>query len=304
MSLFKRIGQYVVGTSATEFSGYKWMVFTGLACTATLFLMDKLTYTPYQNQASDARQLDSLLALMEKPVALKSPLRVEVKLHSFNPNTATVKTLEGLGVPGQLANRIAHYRQAGGYFNRPMDLLKIYGFPDSLYQQLAPWVYLPQKKQNPAMLPEQSNGAGQTARVVEKEPTPAKFDLNQADTTRLMQFKGIGSKLSARIINYRNALGGFVQPNQLYEVYYLDSGLVDNILRYGFVDSNFKPAPIPLNTATQKQLAAHPYISYHQARLIIAYRTQHGNYKNTRDLAQVYALNEQWIKKIAPYLSF
>ena len=136
-----------------------------------------------------------------------------------------------------------------------------------------------------------------------KKESIAKLDINQADTTQLKSIYGIGSKLSARIVGYRSKLGGFVSLNQLSEVYGLDSAVVDEAKKKFFVSENFKPSLLNPNTTDEKTLASHPYLKSKLARVIIAYRQQHGSFQQVDDLKKISILTEQTFEKIKPYLS-
>jgi competence ComEA-like helix-hairpin-helix protein len=48
----------------------------------------------------------------------------------------------------------------------------------------------------------------------------------------------------------------------------------------------------------------HPYLKYFQAKAIIAYREQHGAFKNSEDLKQIKILDEATLLKISPYIEF
>jgi len=61
---------------------------------------------------------------------------------------------------------------------------------------------------------------------------------------------------------------------------------------------------IPINTISAEALLLHPYIKKKQAYLIVNYRTNHGQYNQLEDLEKVKALTPDFIKRIAPYLSF
>jgi competence protein ComEA len=49
-------------------------------------------------------------------------------------------------------------------------------------------------------------------------------------------------------------------------------------------------------------LAMHPYVGYALARLIIAYREQHGPYQQVADLQKLVLVNEQNYRKLVHYL--
>tara|TARA_B100002019_G_C21205790_1_gene566589 strand:+ start:668 stop:895 length:228 start_codon:yes stop_codon:yes gene_type:complete len=56
-----------------------------------------------------------------------------------------------------------------------------------------------------------------------------KIGLNHCQAADLEIIYGVGKKLSQRIINYRKYLKGYSDPDQLYEVYGLDSAVVQRI---------------------------------------------------------------------------
>jgi DNA uptake protein ComE-like DNA-binding protein len=130
-----------------------------------------------------------------------------------------------------------------------------------------------------------------------------KFDLNTADTTQLIKVYGIGSKLSRRIVTYRDKLGGFVSRAQLTEVYGLDSAVIRELFKKSFIHENFKPRVININTAPEKELGEHPYIKYKLAKAITTYRFQHGAYNSVDDLKKIVLIDNVKFEKIKPYLS-
>jgi competence protein ComEA len=52
------------------------------------------------------------------------------------------------------------------------------------------------------------------------------------------------------------------------------------------------------------ELAAHPYISYGEAKVLVAFRTQHGKFISSDDLLKIKIFKTEWVQKIKPYLSF
>lgn len=62
-------------------------------------------------------------------------------------------------------------------------------------------------------------------------------ELNSADTTELKQLRGIGSKLSQRIVKYRKKIGGFTRKEQLKDIYGLSEETYQLILPHVWVDT-------------------------------------------------------------------
>ncbi len=227
--------------------------------------------------------------------------------HNFNPNTATENQFNNLGIPIWLSKRIFKYRQKGGSFRQKEDLLKIYDFPENLYTQLEPYIQIPDNKFYQENIKELSKTTENTVlqnrenhKINHKQPTT--FDFNLADTNDLKQIKGIGSKISARIIKYRDKLGGFYSENQLKEVYGLDSTTIQECLKYGYIKSPIKNS-ININTISQENFK-HLYIKPYQAKIIIAYRNQHGPFKTKEDFSKIYQLDKETLDKIYPYFVF
>lgn len=106
-----------------------------------------------------------------------------------------------------------------------------------------------------------------------------------------------------RIIKYRDRLGGFISTDQLTEVYGLDTAVIHELKKKSFVTENFEPKTIKINTATEKELAAHPYVKYPMAKAIAAYRFQHGSFQSIDDLTKIAIIDLPTFKKIKPYLS-
>jgi len=244
---------------------------------------------------NEKNELDSLTASWswtQRDSAIGKSL--ERRLFSFDPNTVSNEDLIQLGFNRTLAHRMVNYRMKGGKFTVKKDLMKIYGMDSTLYRRLYAFVDLPEKVEKENVV--KSFGKKETS-VIEK------FDLNTADTTQLIKVYGIGSKLSRRIVTYRDKLGGFVSRAQLTEVYGLDSAVIRELFKKSFIHENFKPRVININTAPEKELGEHPYIKYKLAKAITTYRFQHGAYNSVDDLKKIVLIDNVKFEKIKPYLS-
>ncbi|UOG74066.1 helix-hairpin-helix domain-containing protein [Hymenobacter tibetensis] len=248
------------------------------------------------------------------------PARVrvpQVPLAPFDPNSFTTIDWQARGLPEWLAKRLVKYRDVVGGFRAKEQIRKAYGLSDTTYARLAPYMQLPE------MLPPRearatasrypsAAGSGFTAqpdgapvgKFARKPRNLQPFDLNSADTTQLMQIRGIGRGLSARVVEYRQRLGGFLLEDQLREIYSLRDApdLVDSLRKYTFVRSGFTPELIDINNAPFETLQAHPYLGKRLARVVVAFRQQHGPFRHPTDLRQIRILDEATLVKLQPYL--
>ena len=135
--------------------------------------------------------------------------------------------------------------------------------------------------------------------------TDEMVELNSADTTRLKMLRGIGSGYAKMIVSYREKLGGFYKAEQLLEVYKFSDETYQKIKHQLQVDTTLI-RKIKVNTATVKELKAHPYISYYQALSIVENRELQVEmrYNCLYDMVVDEDLKEEDILKVAPYFSF
>ena len=74
------------------------------------------------------------------------------------------------------------------------------------------------------------------------------MDINTVGQNELKQIRLIGDILAARIIKYREALGGYISEEQLSEVYGLPEDALENLKASVFIGSRFSPRMIKLNS--------------------------------------------------------
>jgi competence protein ComEA len=128
-----------------------------------------------------------------------------------------------------------------------------------------------------------------------------RISFSEADSIVLQIVPGIGPGSAGRIIKYREDLGGFHSTNQLSEVYGMKPETIELLWEF-FEFSPLIFRKIKLNQSTIEEISSHPYISYGEAKVIVAYRNQHGGFQSIDDLLKIRIFKEEWIRKLAPYL--
>ena len=129
------------------------------------------------------------------------------------------------------------------------------------------------------------------------------FDINTADEAQLSAIKGIGPVLSARIVKFRNKLGGFVRQAQYEEVYGLGPAVINRLKKYAYISPSFCPKLLNINTVDVQTLAAHPYLTYQQAKGIVRYRKQHGRFPHVASLEVLVLMDKATLGKVKAYLT-
>lgn len=295
MDFIKKFIRDFFGFSGREINGFLILLPLMLIIVSSEPIYSWWRSTRVEDFSSEKKQLDSLVALWN--VRVEDTARASRDtLFSFDPNKASPDEFVSLGVARNLATRIASYRQKGGTFRVKGDLMKIYGFDSTLYTRLYPFILLPDKKSP------QRETQHEKQSVQSQKNQLARFDINHADTIQLKSVYGIGTKLAGRIIRFRDALGGFIKMEQLNAVYGLDSATVQQVVKKAFITADFTPRKLNLNTANEQELSAHPYIQRARAKTIVAWRFQHGNFSETKDLLKLKVFTEEDIDKLLPYL--
>jgi competence protein ComEA len=130
-----------------------------------------------------------------------------------------------------------------------------------------------------------------------------RIPFSEADSITLQIVPGIGQASAGRIIKYRDNLGGFHHKDQVLEVYGIKPETATALWEFFEFDALIF-RKIPINTVTLEDLSAHPYVSYSEAKVLMAYRKQHGNFESSDDLLKIKIFKSAWVEKIKPYLDF
>jgi competence ComEA-like helix-hairpin-helix protein len=126
--------------------------------------------------------------------------------------------------------------------------------------------------------------------------------INSADTTELKSLPGIGSFFAKNIVDYRNKLGGFINKQQLLEVYGLDSSRFEIISPYIILDS-IEIQKVKVNHDDFKTILRHPYIEYEDVKKIVNYRETKGMIRNWEQYKNVVTRNDVE-ERLRLYLEF
>jgi DNA uptake protein ComE-like DNA-binding protein len=222
----------------------------------------------------------------------------------FDPNSATTEELLAMGLPRKVVGNIRKYREKGGQFRQKEDFQKIYGLTTADFERLRPYLQIGSTADEAS--PEKPVAASRQAKeydeAISNRTETISIDINQAGPEEWQALYGIGPVLSGRIVKFRDLLGGFHNIEQVAETYGLADSTFQSIRSKLQLSPIYKP--LLINKLSQDELGSHPYVNWQQARVIVAYRQEHGPFREPADLKAVLALDEAFIARITPYLSF
>ena len=237
-------------------------------------------------------RIDSL-----KNVSLKNDT---IKIYPFNPNFISDFKGYTLGMSTDEIDKLHNFRKTNKFVNSAEQFQKVTSISDSLLQVISPYFKFPEwttkLKYKQVNLSSVKN-VDATSGIVAWE------DLNTATAEELRVINGVGEKLSARIIKFRNRLGGFLVDDQLFEVYYLDEEVARRILKKFKVISKPNIVKININTATAYELSKLIYIQKELAERIVNYRNLNGSIKSLNELLKIEEFPEERIDRFDLYLS-
>ena len=130
-----------------------------------------------------------------------------------------------------------------------------------------------------------------------------KIDLNSCDTNDLVTVPQFGSKRAAKLVEYRDKLGGFHCISQLQEVYVMQNIDTVKLKDYLYINK-LKISKLNINTATYKELVSHPYIDPYLTKLIIHHRERNGPIRDLDELQRITHAYPELIEKLKPYVAF
>lgn len=194
----------------------------------------------------------------------------KVESFSFNPNTVSQTDLVRLGFTAKQAASIVNYREKGGKFRRKSDFAKSYVVSDSIYRRLESYIDIPL------------------------------VDINTADSAEFDTLPGIGGWFAAKMVEYREKLGGYSCKEQLMEIWRFDQDKYD-ALKDLITLSVDDVEPYPLWTYPIDSLRMHPHISHYEtAYSIVLFRENNPIEKWTVDnLATAGILSEEAASRLS-----
>lgn len=218
--------------------------------------------------------------------------REETKHYRFNPNYITEFRGYTLGMTAKELDCLYAFRKRNNFINSASEFQIVTGVTDSLLKSLAPYFQFPQR----------NSSRGKMTYPVKPKTKLIIKDLNQATAEELRLVNGIGEVLSERIIRFRDALGGFLQDDQLYDVYGLDAEVVERTLQYFKVTDPPEIMKIDINAAGVEELAQLVYISFPLAEAIVRYREKVGNIDTFDEISLLEGFPSDKIDRIKLYL--
>lgn len=188
-------------------------------------------------------------------------------LFLFDPNLVTAAQWAELGLRDKTIRTILNYRNKGGTFRKPEDIRKIWGLGVAEADRLLPYVRIQNKKEGHGIKNEYSS-------VKSAIPTTP-IDINTATIETWKSLPGIGDVLAARIVKFRDKMGGFQTLEQVGKTYGLSDTIFRKLLPYLRL-SRITVERLDLNRASAWQLMQQAKLPESVAKNIIAYRQQHG----------------------------
>lgn len=229
--------------------------------------------------------------LSKKQIRLTTGGKRLTKNGKFDPNHATYWEFIQQGFSKRSVSNILKYREKGGVFHQPEDLLKIYNTDTSFIR---------------SELPNISINIDENKFKKSKSPVQAYsrpiVEINSADSSKLLIINGVGVVLSKRIIKYRTLIGGFCNVNQLREVYGISDSLFSKIAGQVTIDTGLI-RKININKCTFYDLKKHPYLDDYTAKTIMNYRKLMGSVDSMQQLLENHILSKENFRRISPYFT-
>ena len=228
-----------------------------------------------------------------------------VKTYPFNPNFITDYKGYILGMSVKEIDRLHNFRAKNSYVNSSEDFQKVTQVSDSLLSVISPYFKFPEWTKKS----EQYSVNSKKNKVERNISTPSEglgedvLDLNSATAKELKSVTGIGEKLSARIVKFRDRLGGFFVNEQLYDVYGLEPEVIGRVLK------QFKVLKVPsikkinINSASVEELQKLIYFHKKVATGIVNYRNDNNNSISLDELIKIEDFPVDKIDRIILYLS-
>lgn len=219
----------------------------------------------------------------------------KIELFEFNPNTISDQEWEKLGFKDWQIKTINNYKSKGGNWKTKNDVSKIYGLEESHFEQLKPFILLPNnyKKKNKS--------------YKKKEKVKIKYFKFDPNTISKEDWKLLGFKdwQIKTIFNYKSQGGSWKSKADVKKIYGLDESDYFKLAPYILLPETTvkkeysKPKKdytkkVDINTADAKELTNLKGIfSEKYAAIIIKHRDKIGGFTAKEQLNDVWNMTEK-----------
>ena len=130
-----------------------------------------------------------------------------------------------------------------------------------------------------------------------------KVNVNRCDTSDIERIPLFGNKRAAKLIEYRHALGGYYDLEQLHEIFIMQSVSKQHLEKYFYVDTT-AIVKIRINHAEYRELISHPYFDAYLTKSVLHYRQKNGAIHDLEEFKKATHAYPELLEKLKPYLTF
>ena len=253
-----------------------------------------------KNRQTDFSQFEKEINEFEKSIKSNSIEAnndtSKIELFEFNPNTITNEEWEKLGFLAWQIKTINNYKAKGGSWRTKGDVKKIYGLKENHYEQLKPFILLPDEKE--------TTDDDYIDKKETKKITYFNFDPN---TISKAQWSNLGFKdWQIKIIfNYKEKGGKWRTKEDVKKIYGITETDYINLEPFILLPNVIAPTQkltsqkdyttkVNINTANAKELTNLKGINSEKyAEIIIKFRTELGGFVKKEQLKEVWNLKEE-----------
>lgn len=270
----------------------KRSLFIFLVCNVILLLTYFLIPT-YNNSILEINtpEIQKIIAEIEQKQQEDSLRKLPVK-YPFNPNYITDYQAYLFAIDLEVLDSIKAYRNSGKWINSVADFQKVTKWSDAKTQEIAPYL----------KFPDWVNNDKQTRVASTQNNKIIAQDLNFASKDELEAVAGIGEVLAARILEWRDRLGGYSHELQLKHVYGLSDWAKSNLLEHFFITPSEIEPQMNVNEASASDLATIPGVNFEMARKIWEYQHLREGISDLEELNKIEGMTQGKLKLIALYL--
>lgn len=245
----------------------------------------------WDKNSEKQKRLDSLLAVLQAKSDSRHKAIKSQDLFFFDPNQIDSLGLLSLGFSNYQAKNLLNYRRSGARFSKGIDLKKVYGMTDGLYQKLQTFVQISPRKNK------RSSGF--------KVQLTA-FDPNKADSTTLLSL-GFSNFQTRNILNYRKKSGRFNTKDELMKIYGVDSSDFTKYEKYILIESNRNESRNHLFSFDPNRISRSGWDSLGVEKSTVnrvkKFLAKGGRFRKAKDLKKIYGFDSLKYLELLSYIN-